>query len=74
MAKVTVQETSPSSSLSGKGASYPIPRRSSKMGGTLGKKIKLDTNHFAIQFKDPNIVIFHYDVAIDPDKPAVHMR
>lgn len=66
--------SSAASASAGSKGLYQIPRRSNKEGGRLGRETKVDTNHFAITFKDPKIVIFHYDVAIDPDKPAVHMR
>ncbi|KAL1449782.1 hypothetical protein WDU94_002257 [Cyamophila willieti] len=57
----------------GKGL-YQIPRRQNKNGGTLGQKIQVDTNHFAITFKNPQLVIYHYDVAIEPDTPVRYMR
>uniref|UniRef100_A0A8D8WZL0 Protein argonaute-2 n=1 Tax=Cacopsylla melanoneura TaxID=428564 RepID=A0A8D8WZL0_9HEMI len=78
VAQVTaqVQQMSVVPTVTGSGGKglYQIPRRQNKTGGTLGQRIQVDTNHFAISFKNPDLVIFHYDVAIDPDTPVRYMR
>ncbi|KAK4880345.1 hypothetical protein RN001_008491 [Aquatica leii] len=42
-------------------------------GGTKGRKILIETNHMALQFKKLGIA-YHYDVAIDPGKPKKLFR
>ncbi|KAF5277711.1 hypothetical protein FQR65_LT03691 [Abscondita terminalis] len=51
-----------------------VPQRQKlNSGGTKGRKILIETNHLALQFKNLGIA-FHYDVSIDPDKPKKLMR
>jgi len=40
--------------------------------GTLGRKISLSANHFAVLIKNPSV--FHYDVDLNPVPPSALFR
>ena len=46
------------------------PKR--KGEGTLGRKISLSANHFAVLIKNPSV--FHYDVDLNPVPPSALFR
>ncbi|KAK4880334.1 hypothetical protein RN001_008480 [Aquatica leii] len=53
---------------------FIVPQRQKlSSGGTKGRKILIETNHLALQFKKLGIA-YHYDVSIDPDKPKKLFR
>jgi len=52
-----------------KSALRPPPRRGE---GTLGRKISLSANHFAVLIKNPSV--FHYDVDLNPVPPSALFR
>ncbi|KAF5277709.1 hypothetical protein FQR65_LT03689 [Abscondita terminalis] len=61
-------------SVSSGALDFIVPQRKKlNSGGTKGRKILIETNHLALQFKNLGVAI-HYDVAIDPDKPKKLMR
>ncbi|XP_073982240.1 protein argonaute-2-like isoform X3 [Rhodnius prolixus] len=39
-----------------------------------GRKIQVETNHLALRMKNTSVVVYHYDVAITPDKPFKFYR
>lgn len=42
-------------------------------GGTGGRVIKVETNHFALSLGNITQAV-HYDVAIEPDRPKKELR
>ncbi|KAK9511703.1 hypothetical protein O3M35_000311 [Rhynocoris fuscipes] len=48
------------------------PQRPEKEG--RGRLTKLDTNHLALSIKNPNATVYHYDVAVIPEKPFKFYR
>ena len=55
------------------GAAKAALRPPSRKGeGTLGRKISLSANHFAVLIKNPSV--FHYDVDLNPVPPSALFR
>ncbi|XP_055705408.1 protein argonaute-2 [Phlebotomus papatasi] len=42
--------------------------------GTAGKRVKCDTNYVALNLQNLVDVAYHYDIAIDPDRPKKLLR
>ncbi|KAE8746943.1 Argonaute-2 [Frankliniella occidentalis] len=57
------------------GKSFALPQRANcPPDPKVGRPIQLEVNHLLLQIRDPTVKIYHYDVAIDPDKPKRFMR
>ena len=49
------------------GSTFPVPKR--KAPGKVGRRIIVESNHLPLTLKNPKMIVYHYDVSIDPEKP-----
>lgn len=62
-------------SLEIKGSTLIPPKRPDRpQERKVGKEFLVETNHLNLNIKNKNMVIHHYDVSIEPEKPFRNYR